>query len=225
MLSFGAFIAERGFELRFERFALFQNIYRPGASEHLDLVEGRKLFDAFFRTGCGEIEPAPGAVEALATPRNPGRSILGILSNAPADAERLRLEWLKRHGLPHALVLSSGPKGPITAGLVAQTCGKSAFVDDLIPNLDSVADHSPQTATFQHVAAICGYALWRRARSVTRASTIGRSWVRRSQPRSAERPLQIGDQIVDAFDADRKSDQRIGNSQLIARSRRDRGVG
>jgi hypothetical protein len=25
-------------------------------------------------------------------------------------------------------------------------------VDDLIPNLDSVADHSPATATFQHVA-------------------------------------------------------------------------
>jgi hypothetical protein len=25
-------------------------------------------------------------------------------------------------------------------------------VDDLLPNLDSVADHSPPTATFQHVA-------------------------------------------------------------------------
>ena len=36
--------------------------------------------------------------------------------------------------------------------LVAQTPHPSAFVDDLIPNLDSVADHSPSTATFQHVA-------------------------------------------------------------------------
>jgi hypothetical protein len=150
MRGFGAFIAERGYELRFERFALFQNIYRPGATEHLDLVEGRKLFDEFFRDRCGEIEPAPGAVEALR--RLKPRAELLILSNAPADAEQLRGEWLKRHGLPQALILSSGPKGPITAALVAQTRGRTAFVDDLIPNLDSVADHSPATATFQHVA-------------------------------------------------------------------------
>jgi len=150
MQGFGAFIAERGYELRFERFALFQNIYRPGAAEHLDLAEGRELFNAFFRAGCGEIEPAPGAVAALN--RLKARAEILILSNAPAEAERLRGEWLKRHGLPRALILSSGPKGPITAGLVAQTSGKTAFVDDLIPNLDSVAEHSPATATFQHVA-------------------------------------------------------------------------
>ena len=150
MQGFGAFIAERGYELRFERFALFQNIYRPGATEHLDLALGHELFDEFFRTGCGEIEPAPGAVEALRRLRS--RAEILILSNAPADAERLRAAWLRRHGLPHTLILSSGPKGPVTAGLVAQTSGRSAFVDDLIPNLDSVAEHSPGTATFQHVA-------------------------------------------------------------------------
>jgi hypothetical protein len=150
MLSFGAFIAERGYELRFERFALFQNIFRPGAAEHLDLAEGRVLFNEFFRTGCGEIEPAPGAVEALR--RLQPRAEILIPSNAPAGAERLRGEWLRRHGLPRALILSTGPKGPITAALVAQTSGKTAFVDDLIPNLDSVAEHSPATATFQHVA-------------------------------------------------------------------------
>jgi len=150
MHGFGAFIATRGYELRFDRFALFQNIYRPGAAEHLDLAEGRELFNEFFRTGCDAIEPAPGAVDALR--RLSARAEILILSNAPADAERLRGEWLKRHGLPRALILSSGPKGPITAGLVAQTSCKTAFVDDLIPNLDSVAEHSPSTATFQHVA-------------------------------------------------------------------------
>ncbi len=150
MAGFGAFVAERGYELRFERFALFQNLYRPGEAEHLDIAEGRKLFDDYFRTECGVMEPAPGAVEALN--RLKPRAEILILSNAPADAERLRGEWLKRHGLPHSLVLSSGPKGPITAGLVAQTSGRTAFIDDLLPNLDSVANHAPQTATFQHVA-------------------------------------------------------------------------
>jgi hypothetical protein len=150
MQGFGKFLESRGFEFRVDRFALFQNIYRPGAVEHLELNEGRKLFDDFFRTGCGEIEPAPGAVEALTTLSR--RAEILILSNAPADAERLRAQWLKRHGLPQALILSSGPKGPITAALTAQTAQRTAFVDDLIPNLDSVADHSPATATFQHVA-------------------------------------------------------------------------
>ena len=150
MKGFGGFVAERGYELRFDRFALFQNLYRPGEMEHLEVTEGRKLFDEFFRSGCGELEPAPGAVEALARLK-PKAEIL-ILSNAPASAERLRGDWLRRHGLPHTLILSSGPKGPITAGLTAQCAGKTAFIDDLLSNLDSVAEHSPRTARFQHVA-------------------------------------------------------------------------
>ncbi len=150
MLGFGAVVAEHGYELRVERFALFQNIYRPGGSEHLDLVEGRKLFDEFFRSRCGDIEPAPGAAQALRRLQHQAEIL--ILSNAPAEAKALRGGWLKRHGLPQALILSSGPKGPITAGLVTQTMGRTAFVDDLIPNLDSVAEHAPNTARFQHVA-------------------------------------------------------------------------
>jgi len=150
MQGFGDFLAGRGLEMRIERFALFQNIYRPGATEHLDIAEGRKLYDAFFSGHCHEIEPAPGAIDALN--RLARSAEIVILSNAPAEAERLRTEWLRKHGLPHPLILNSGPKGPIAAGLVAQTPHRTAFVDDLLPNLDSVADHSPATATFQHVA-------------------------------------------------------------------------
>lgn len=150
MEGFGAFVGEHGYELRLDRFALFQNLFRPGATEHLELSEGRRLFDDFFSTRCHEMEPAPGAVEALRRLR-PHAEIL-ILSNAPAQAERLRGQWLARHGLPEALILSSGPKGPITAGLVAQSAGPTAFIDDLLSNLDSVAEHAPGTATFQHVA-------------------------------------------------------------------------
>ncbi|ACG77722.1 conserved hypothetical protein [Phenylobacterium zucineum HLK1] len=150
MQGFGDFLAGHGLEFRIDRFALFQNIYRPGAAEHLDLESGRELFDEFFRTHCHEIEPAPGAIPALN--RLADRAEILILSNAPAQAERLRAQWLKRHGLAHPLILNTGPKGPIAAGLVGQTPHPTAFVDDLLPNLDSVAEHSPATATFQHVA-------------------------------------------------------------------------
>jgi len=150
MQGFGDFLAANGLEMRIDRFALFQNIYRPGAIEHLEIDEGRKLFNDFFGSHCHEIEPAPGAIDALS--RLARHTEILILSNAPPEAEKLRTRWLRQHGLPHPLILNSGPKGPIAAGLVAQTPHRTAFVDDLLPNLDSVADHSPATATFQHVA-------------------------------------------------------------------------
>jgi hypothetical protein len=150
MKGFGGFLAERGYDFRIDRFALFQNIYAAGAAEHLDLETGRALFNEFFAGHCGEIEPAPGAIEALN--RLSRRAEILILSNAPPQAEQLRGAWLRKHGLSHPLILSSGPKGPITAGLVAQTPQPTAFVDDLLPNLDSVAEHAPRTATYQHVA-------------------------------------------------------------------------
>ncbi len=150
MQGFGDFLASRGLEMRIERFALFQNIYRPGEAQHVDLDTGRELFNAFFADHCHRIEPAPGAVAALN--RLTASAEILILSNAPAEAERLRARWLESHGLKHPLILNSGPKGPIAAALTAQTPQPTAFVDDLLPNLDSVADHSPATATFQHVA-------------------------------------------------------------------------
>lgn len=150
MKGFGGFLESRGYEFRIDRFALFQNIYRPGAAEHLEIGEGRKLFDDFFRTHCAELEPAPGSIAALN--RLSRRTEILILSNAPAEAERLRASWLKKHGMPHPLILNTGPKGPVTAGIVAQTVHPAAFIDDLLPNLDSVAEHAPRVATFQHVA-------------------------------------------------------------------------
>lgn len=151
MQGFGDFLAEHhGLEMRIDRFALFQNIYRPGETEHLDLTEGQRLFQDFFGGHCHEIEPAPGAVAALN--RLAAHAEILILSNAPAQAEQLRTDWLAKHGMKHPLILNSGPKGPIASGLIAQTPHPTAFIDDLLPNLDSVADHAPATATFQHVA-------------------------------------------------------------------------
>jgi hypothetical protein len=150
MRGFGDFLAEQGLDLRVDRYALFENIYRPRAAEPVTEAEGKALFNAFFRSHCGRIEPVPGAAAAIE--RLSRRAGIVILSNAPAEAETLRRDWLNKHGLAHPLILNSGPKGPITAGLVRQTRGRSAFVDDILSNLDSVAEHAPETATFQHVA-------------------------------------------------------------------------
>lgn len=150
MESFGRFLAARGLEFRVERFALFQNIYEPGATEHLAVERGRALFADFFRYGCADMDPAPGAAEALRTLSR--RAEVVILSNAPAPARLARARWLGRHGLDYPLILNTGPKGPLTRDLAAQVSGGVAFVDDLISNLDSVAEAAPDVARFQHVA-------------------------------------------------------------------------
>lgn len=150
MHGFGTFIARHGFELRFDRYALFQNIYRPGETEHLDLIAGRALFDDFFRDGAEDLLPAIGAADALADLST--RADVVILTNAPEHGRQSRGRWLKTHGFDYPLVINSGPKGPSAAYLSERTASPSVFIDDLLPQLDSVAERAPWVNRFQMVA-------------------------------------------------------------------------
>jgi len=150
MRGFERFLGEEGFEMRITRFALFQSIFRPGDEEHLDVAAGRQLFERFFEADVEDIDPAPGAAEALAA-LSRGASIV-ILTNAPQHGRAPRARWLVKHGFDYPMVVNSGLKGPSVAAIAAMTTGKAAFVDDLLPNLDSVSADAPAVATFQHVA-------------------------------------------------------------------------
>ena len=150
MQGFERFIVQRGLEMRLDRFALFQAIFRPGESEHLDLATGRALFDEFFFTDVEHMEPTPGGPGALSALALHGQIV--ILTNAPQQSRLLRGRWLAKHDMDYPLVLNTGPKGPAAAALAAKTRGPVAFIDDLLPNLDSVADEVEGAHTFQMVA-------------------------------------------------------------------------
>jgi hypothetical protein len=150
MRGFGSFIERHGFELRVDRFALFQNIYRPGEAQHLDLIAGKVLFDDFFRDGADDLIPAEGAADALATLSM--RTGVVILTNAPEHGRLARARWLKTHGFDYPLVINSGPKGPPAATLAGRTAGSSVFIDDLLPQLESVAASAPGVTRFQMVS-------------------------------------------------------------------------
>ena len=151
MHGFGRFVASRGYELRVDRFALFQNIYRHGESEHLDLATGRTLFDDFFRFAAEDIDPAPDAAHSLRKLAHAGVTIV-VLTNAPPHARDPRGRWLATHGMAYPLIINQGPKGAAIAELAARTQKPVAFVDDLLGNLDSAAEAAPQVARFQLVA-------------------------------------------------------------------------
>ncbi len=150
MVGFGRFLEPHGYEMRVDRFALFQNIYRPGATEHLDLKEGRSLFDDFFRFGHDHLEPTPHAADSLrALARN---ASVVILTNAPDCGREPRAAWLARHGMDYPMVINQGAKGEAVATLAGRTTAPAAFIDDLLPNLDSAAESAPLVHRFQLVA-------------------------------------------------------------------------
>lgn len=150
MAGFERYVGRHGYEMRIDRFALFQNLYRPGETEHIDLGTGKKLFDDFFHHGADDLDPVEGAAEALATLSQ--RAGVVILTNAPAHALESRTGWLSKHGFDYPMILHSGLKGPTIAGMAARTSGPAAFIDDLLPNLDSSAQSAPAVATFQIIA-------------------------------------------------------------------------
>ncbi|MEJ0065866.1 MAG: hypothetical protein WDM85_10900 [Caulobacteraceae bacterium] len=150
MHGFERFLGGHGLEMRIDHFALFQNIFRPGEAEHLDVAAGRKLFEVFFETDVEDIDPAPGAKEALQALS--ARANVVVLTNAPQQSREPRARWLVKHGFDYPFVINTGPKGRAVAAMAAMTTGKAAFVDDLLPNLDSVAKEAPMVATFQMVA-------------------------------------------------------------------------
>ncbi len=150
MHGFERFLGGHGLEMRINQFALFQNIFRPGEAEHLDVAAGRRLFEQFFERDVEHIDPAPGAKEALEA-LSQDASIV-ILTNAPPQSRDPRARWLVKHGFDYPFVINAGLKGPAVAALSGMTSGRAAFIDDLLPNLNSVAADAPGVATFQMVA-------------------------------------------------------------------------
>ena len=148
--GFGRFVAGRGYELRCEKFALFTNLFVPGATQHLEIETGRALFDEFFLSGAELIDPAPGAAAALAALA--GEAQVVILTNAPEHGRAERLRWLKRHGMDYPMLVNAGPKGPVIAELAGRTHAPAVFVDDILGHLDSCAEAAPRVARFQTVA-------------------------------------------------------------------------
>ncbi len=150
MKGFERFVGGHGYEMRITKFALFQNIYRAGGDDCLEMERGRELFDSFFATDVEHIDSAPGAKEALAALAQ--QATIVVLTNAPAHGREPRARWLESRGFPYPLIINSGPKGPSVAALAARTSGPTAFVDDVLPNLESAADYAPAVKRFQLVA-------------------------------------------------------------------------
>ncbi len=150
MVGFETFVGRLGYEMRIDKFALFQNVYRAGSDACVDMATGKQLFDDFFRDGADDLRPVEGAADALA--RLAERMTVVILTNAPDHGRDARAGWLTTHGLEYPMIINSGLKGPIVKDLAGRTRGPVGFIDDLLPNLESVAESAPDVVRFQMIA-------------------------------------------------------------------------
>lgn len=148
--GFDRFLRTRGYELRLNTFALFASIYGLDAETPAELKVAQGLLASFFAEGCGGLDPAPGAAEALADLSTLAQVV--ILTNAPEPARALRKDWLRRHNMDYPMILGVGLKGPAVADLARQVKGPVMFVDDLVVNLDSVAEAAPDVVRVQMIA-------------------------------------------------------------------------
>jgi hypothetical protein len=111
----------------------------PGETEHLDLIAGKVLFDDFFRDGADDLVPAIGAADALADLST--RAEVVILTNAPEHGRLARIKVAEDPRLrlfPDHQQRPQGSRRPPSWPRAPRV--RAVFVDDLLPQLESVAE-------------------------------------------------------------------------------------
>ncbi len=148
--GFARFLGLHGYDFRLTTYGLLNNIFVAGGEAQPDKDQAKALFDRFFSHGCGDLDPAPGAVDGLVSLA--ALADVVILTNAPESARALRGGWLKQHGMPYPMIINQGPKGPAVRTLADRVGGPVMFVDDLLSNLDSVAETAPRVTRVHMIA-------------------------------------------------------------------------
>jgi hypothetical protein len=134
--TFEIYLAEQGYGIRFDSFALSGNIRRIDSGEAASRTQVTTLVDAFFLDRVEACPPVPGAVAALQALS--AYADIVILTNIPAAQQARRAAALAAHGMDYPVLSNEGPKGPAVKALAGDR-QKVAFVDDLPPHHQSVA--------------------------------------------------------------------------------------
>ena len=144
------YIETLGYYHDFSSFRIHGNVRYRATGEPVpnEIVSG--LFGSFFAERTLHLEPVDGAADALK--RLSDHAQIVILSNLPATSREARIENLARHGMPYPVIAGSGPKGPVVKGLIGDFPKPVVFIDDLPPNLISVAQETPHVHRLHFVA-------------------------------------------------------------------------
>lgn len=145
-----AFVADEGFELRLTSFQLTGNIFDRRNGETASPKVVKNLIGSFFDRRVDTVPAVDGAAEALRALS--GRYQIAVLTNVPHHCRDRREKALHDLGFTYPVISNAGEKGPAMQLLQAATAQPAVFVDDLPPQLASVADHAPDVHLVHFVA-------------------------------------------------------------------------
>lgn len=132
------FLTRNGFWLDLQSFAISGNVKRADDHSVVERAEVQELLAHFFASDTESLLPVPGAADALSALST--RTQIIVLSNVPQPQRAARQRWLRQHGMDYPLVANSGPKGAAVQHLRSKIAAPIFFLDDLPPNLTSVAE-------------------------------------------------------------------------------------
>jgi len=138
-----AFLLTQGVELRLKSFQLSGNIFPIGGDTPVAADRVPALIAGFFDTCVDDVPLVDGAKEAL-DELSLSHQIV-ILSNVPSRCRARREASLHDMGLLYPVLANKGEKGPVAQRLANAVPAGTTFVDDLPPQISSVAAHAPTT--------------------------------------------------------------------------------
>lgn len=137
------FLRTLGVEMRLQRYELEGSMFPIGSDEALPFAECIALIGRFFEDQTLHQDAVPGAAAAL--DRLAQHAQIVVLTNVPRHAGPARRSNLQRLGIPFPVVVNSGGKGRAMAWLASHVQAPTAFIDDSVNQIESVAKHAPGT--------------------------------------------------------------------------------
>jgi len=144
------FMAPKGLYLDLAFFGITGNVKRRDDGAALAAAEVSALIQEFFATAIADLDPAPGAADALDALS--AHADIVILTNVPAAHRAARAAHLAGLGMNYPVLANAGPKGPAVAELASERSGPIFFIDDLHPNIASVAEKAAHVTRIHFIA-------------------------------------------------------------------------
>ncbi len=144
------YLERNGCYLDLASFRIHGNIKHRASNEPVADETVTRMIADFFASDTRHLEPVEGAATALRDLS--ARAQIVILSNLPETSREARVENLRDHGMPYPVVAGKGPKGPAVKALLGAFTQSVVFIDDLPPNLTSVATETPQVHRLHFIA-------------------------------------------------------------------------
>lgn len=139
-----------GYELRLDSFQISGNLYDRSSGNAASPATVKELIGSFFDQHVDTVPAVDGAASALESLSEDYQ--IAVLTNVPSRCRERRASSLERLGFCYPVVSNSGEKGPAVRKMTDFCQNQVVFVDDLPPQLNSVAKHAPSTHLVHFVA-------------------------------------------------------------------------